>query len=145
MPGSWRDEFNAGRAAVHAAASRGRPAPDRLLLRRAEPQFGWSPGTAGPASETDTLRALVAELRELGLASQARIAELESELTATNLRAERLAEALETPGARRALQRLFHPDAHAGASDEQLRALNDAASKVNVAYDLIDRAKNTDF
>jgi hypothetical protein len=137
----WRDEFNAGRAAVRAAAAHGRSTASPRQPR-AEPQFGQHQAAGSPAgSEAEILRSLVAELRDLGVASQARIAELEAQLTATHWRAARLAEALETPGARNVLLRMFHPDAHPNADDAQRAALTEAAAKINAAYDLIDRAK----
>jgi hypothetical protein len=132
MLGRWREEFNAGRAAVRAG------------VRVREP-VDPSPAPAGTpdVAEVGSLRALLGELREIAELSQARIAELETALTAMHWRAERLADALQVPGVKKVLVRLVHPDAHPDADEDQRRALTEASSKINAAYDLIDRAKDT--
>jgi len=148
MLGRWRAEFDAGRAAVRAAAQ-GRervepvePRRPRIAELETRPDIaGGAPATLADAGDVEDLRALLGEVREIAELSQARIAELETELTATHWRADRVAEVLELPGVRRMLLRLLHPDAHAGADEEQRRALTEASGKVNAAYDLIDRAK----
>jgi hypothetical protein len=145
MPGSrWREEFEAGRAAVRAAAARGRATIEPVPAPPLEPEPAGNAETA-PASRTDnaeveSLRALLAEVHELAELSQARIAELETQLTAAHYRAARFSDVLELQGVRRTLQRLTHPDAHPGATEEQLRALNEASRKINVAFELLDRA-----
>ena len=99
-----------------------------------------APASRTDAAEVESLRALLAELHELAELSQARIAELETQLTAAHYRADRFSDVLELQGVRRTLHRLTHPDAHPGATEEQLRALNEASRKLNAAYELLDRA-----
>jgi hypothetical protein len=146
MLSRWRDEFNAGRAAVRAAA-RGREMAGPSRTRSAEPatargNAGGAPAAPPAAGHEESLRALLGEVREIAELSQTRIAELETELTATHWRADRVAEVLQLAGVRQMLLKVFHPDAHPGIDDEQRRALTEAISKINAAYDLTDRAKD---
>ena len=140
-----REEFEAGRAAVRAAAARGgatiAPTSDAgAACQEAGDNAEPAPASRSDAAEVESLRALLAELHELAELSQARIAELETQLTAAHYRADRFGDVLELQGVRRTLRRLTHPDAHPGANEEQLRALNEASRKLNAAYELLDRA-----
>ena len=141
----WRDEINAGRIAVRLAAARGdgtaAPSPRRDGASTEHAQAG----AAAPASdEAQNLRALLNEVRELAELSQARIAELETELTATHWRADRFAEVLQLAGVRKVLLRVMHPDAHPEADETQRASLTEASSKINAVYDLIDAAQRSD-
>ena len=83
-----REEFEAGRAAVRAAAARGRATIEPPPMPAPRPEAGDNVEPA-PASRTDdaeveSLRALLAEVHELAELSQARIAELEAQLTAAH-------------------------------------------------------------
>jgi len=143
----WRDEFNAGRAAVRMAAARGRETPGPVPAHAPEPEIrrdhaGAAPAGHGDTGEVENLRALLAEVHELAELSQARIAELETELTAMHWRADRMADVLQIQGVRKMLHKVTHPDTHPGADEEQRRALTEASSKINAAYDLIDRTKD---
>ena len=139
-----REEFEAGRAAVRAAAARGRatiaPTPAPAPVPEATGDIESAPVSRSDNADVESLRALLAELHELAEISQARIAELETQLTAAHYRADRFSDVLELQGVRRTLHRLTHPDAHPGATEEQLRALNEASRKLNAAYELLDRA-----
>jgi len=149
MLSRWRDEINAGRTAVRTAAARGERIPRPSWARAAEPETGRGNGGRPPpaappdAGEVESLRGLLGEVREIAMQSQARISELETELTATHWRADRVVDVLELPGVRKMLLKATHPDTHPGADEEQRRALTEASSKINAAYDLINRAKNT--
>jgi hypothetical protein len=154
MPAGWREEFDAGRQRVREGRA---PSPRPTPAAREEPFINTalyeSAATAAAASEqagsdnaamaaqVESLRGLIGELRVIAEASVARAAELETLLTEAHWRADRFAEVLELPGVRRMLVRITHPDAKPDASDEERRARTEAASKVNAAYDLIDRAK----
>jgi hypothetical protein len=113
------------------------PAPRPEAGDNAEP----APASRTDAAEVESLRALLAEVHEIAELSQARIAELEAQLAVAQSRADRFSEVLELQGVRRTLQRLTHPDAHPGATEEQLRTLNEASGKINAAYELLDRAR----
>jgi len=65
--------------------------------------------------------------------------------SAAGLEAERdlLAEALQLPGVRKVLLKLFHTDSHPNADEEQHRVLTAGYLKLNSAYELIGRLKNT--
>jgi hypothetical protein len=140
-----REEFEAGRAAVRAAAARARATIEPAPTLGPAPEIGGNaeptPASRPDNAEVESLRALLAEVHELAELSQARIAELESQLTAAHSRADRFSEVLELQGVRRTLHRLTHPDAHPGATEEQLRTLNEASRKINAAYELLDRAR----
>jgi hypothetical protein len=153
MLSRWRAEFDAGRATVRMAARGGgraepvEPPRPRIsfpdsLDEGEETRRGDAGAPAAPPLDAEGLRILLGEVREIAELSQARIAELETELTAAHWRADRLTEVLELAGVRRMLLRLVHPDAHPGAGEDQRRALTEASSKINAAYDLIDRAKD---
>lgn len=141
MLGRWRDEFNAGRTAVRLAAARGQGAAARAQMRPpSRTTHGGSAGASVAADEVQNLRALLGELHQITELLQARIAELETELTATHWRAARSAEVLQLPGVRKVLVRVVHPDAHPEADEAQRAELTEAMGKINAAYDLIDRA-----
>jgi hypothetical protein len=154
VPVRWREDFDAGRQRVRSALQ-GRPQSQRPRpAAREEPSFNASlyesAATAGGqaggvnaamAAKNESLRAFIGELRVIAEASVARTAELETLLTETHWRAERMAEVLELPGVRRILVRITHPDAKPDASEEERQARTEATSKINAAYDLIDRAK----
>ena len=122
----WREEFNQGRAAVREAAARGRETPEA--------------GPAGPeAGQEESLRALLGEVAEIAEQSQARNAELETELTASREFAAALAVAMQSPGMKKLLAKEYSPDAHPKASEAEKAALNACMQNINVAYDLIER------
>ena len=122
----WREEFNQGRAAVREAAARGRETPEA--------------GPAGPeAGQEESLRALLGEVAEIAEQSQARNAELETELAASREFAAALAVAMQSPGMKKLLAKEYSPDAHPKASEAEKAALNACMQNINVAYDLIER------
>ena len=151
MPSPLREAFDAGRQRVRAALDGRAPPPRSRSASREEPFLnavlyaGTAPSrdeTAAMAAEIENLRALLRELSEVAEASVARNGELETMLAETQRRAERFAEVLELPGVRKALLS-FHPDRHPEADDDRRRALTEAISKINAAYDLIDRTRNS--
>ena len=135
---------------MRTSAARGQRLSRPSRARAAEPETGRGGAGGAPAASTDaaegeSLRGLLGELHQIAELSQARIAELETELTATHWRADRVAEVLQLPGVRKMLLKVTHPDSHPGADELQRRALTEASSKINAAYDLIDRdKKNTE-
>jgi hypothetical protein len=154
VPARWREELDVGRQRVRSALEGRPPLPRPRPAAREEPSFNASlhesAATAGGhasgdnaaiTAENERLRAFIGELRVIAEASLARTAELETLLTETHWRAERMAEVLELPGVRRVLVRITHPDAKPDASEEERQARTEATSKINAAYDLIDRAK----
>ena len=123
----WRENFNAGRALVREAAARGRETPEA------------APVPGPEAGQEESLRALLGEVAEIAEQSQARNAELETELTAIREFADALTEAMQSPGMKTLLVKQYAPDAHAKASEAEKVALNACMQNINVAYDLIER------
>ena len=123
----WREEFNQGRALVREAAARGRDTPEA------------GPAAGPEAGQEESLRALLGEVAEIAEQSQARNAELETELTASREFAAALAVAMQSPGMKKLLAKEYSPDAHPKASEAEKAALNACMQNINVAYDLIER------
>ena len=71
-------------------------------------------------------------LAEVTASVETRIAEVESER-------DLLADVLQATGVRKVLQKVLHPDTHPKADEDQRRGFTKATSKLNAAYDLIDR------
>ena len=71
-------------------------------------------------------------LAEVTASVETRIAEVESER-------DLLADVLQSTGVRKVLQKVLHPDTHPKADEDQRRGFTEATSKLNAAYDLIDR------
>jgi hypothetical protein len=153
------EDFKKGRDAAYE--KRGRA--ERLAAKRARRER--SPAADDPPAD-DTTK-LLTEVTELSEQLQKRVAELETELQqhASELdekkqllaelaaqcegleaRAEQrdqFAEVLQAPGMRNALRKLFQPDAHPDANDEERRVWTEWSAKINAAYDLIDRDKKS--
>jgi hypothetical protein len=53
--------------------------------------------------------------------------------------AEQMAKVLRLPGVKKGLRMRFHPDQHAGESEEQLDRLKEAMQAINPAYAIIEQ------
>jgi len=85
-------------------------------------------------AERDAAKKLLADVTASAEQLQKRIAELETEPGV-------FAEVLLLPGVRKVLLKLFHPDTHPDADEDQRRVLTEGSGKVNAAYALIDKGK----
>ena len=155
MPARWREDFDAGRQRVRAALDNRAP-PPRRSAGREEPVFntvlyrddlpasapaGAGGDAAAMAAEIENLRALLGELSQVAEAAVAHNTALEQQIAETGPRAALMTEVLELPGVRRMLFKMAHPDANPNADEAERRARTEATSKINMAYELIDRAK----
>jgi hypothetical protein len=146
------EDFRKGRDAAYA--ERGRA--ERLAAKRA--RRNPSPAKDGAATEEladetkELLAELVAKCEELEAGLKQRdgeldeknqlLAELVAQCEQLQARAEErdvFAEALQLPGARKGLRKMYHEDAHPKADKDQLHALHEWSCKLNAAYELIDR------
>jgi hypothetical protein len=147
------EDFRKGRDAAFAERGRAERLAAKRARRNASPAKDDGAATEELADETKELLAeLVAKCEELDAGLKQRDGELEeknqllAELAAQceqlQSRAEErdvFAKALQLPGARKGLRKMYHPDAHPNADADQLRALHEWSCKLNAAYELIDR------